>query len=223
MESQHFGVSEEDNDPEETLVRHNNFIVALVEQMARHSSNLARPEVRDLEVAEIAQRVRIKFWHALLEKHIEHPKAYIRTIVRNEFNDLSRKRKPPLPLITDDDGELFLGDAGVAENAGMADPADEFEESESLGELMDLTASAVARLSARQQLAIGCALNELVDSRLLLVKAFEKHHIDIESQKWPEDENDKKLLKASLSPARRKLAESLDFDLDTHKKKIQHS
>src|ERR1700680_3996686 len=114
MGPQHLGVSEEDNDPEETLVRYNLYIVALVGQMARSSSNLARPEVLDLEIDEVVQRIRIKFWHALNVKHIDHPKAYIKTMVRNEFNDLSRKRKPPLPLITDDDGELFLGDAGVA-------------------------------------------------------------------------------------------------------------
>ncbi|HLX57464.1 MAG TPA: sigma-70 family RNA polymerase sigma factor [Ktedonobacteraceae bacterium] len=213
------GADDSDPDPQETLVRYNNFIVALVEQLALRSSNLARPEVLDLEIDEIAQRVRIKLWHALEDKYIEHPKAYIRTMVRNEFNDLARKRKPPLPLITDDDGELFMGDVKVAENPGMADPADEFEESESLRELMDTTASAVEKLSPRQQFAIGCALFEQVDERLQLIEAFQKRHIDIVSHVWPEDKNDKRLLKASVSPARHKLAESLSLDLDAYKKK----
>src|SRR5216684_7613645 len=149
MVSQHFGVSPEDHDPdpEETLARLNTFIVALVERKARYSSNFARPEVFDLEVDEVVQRVRYKFWKALKESHIGNPKAYIKSIVRNEFNDLSRKRKPPLPLLTDEDGEWYLGGAEVLEGGGIADPADEFEESECLHELMNSTASAVERLS----------------------------------------------------------------------------
>lgn len=221
MGTEHFGVWEQDADPdpEETLVRYNPYIVALVERIARRSPNLVRPEVFDLEVDEIAQRVRIKFWHALSVKHIEHYKAYIKSIVRNEFNDLSRKRKPPLPLLTDEDGEWYLGGAEVLEGRGIADPADEFEESECLHELMNSTASAVERLSPRQQRAIGCALLEQVDERLLLIKAFQKRHIDIESHVWPEDEAEKLLLKASLSPARHKVAKSLGLDMDARKKK----
>jgi DNA-directed RNA polymerase specialized sigma24 family protein len=92
-----------DPDPEEILEQYNSYIVALVGQMARSSSSLVRPEVFDLEVDEVAQQVRIKLWHALTEKHIKHHKAYIRTLVRNEFNDLSRKRKPPLSLLTNED------------------------------------------------------------------------------------------------------------------------
>src|SRR5205085_9836014 len=113
MMPQHFvGVSEDDSDPtpEEILVRYDHFIVALVNKMASRSSGIARPEVLDLEIDEIVQRVRIKFWNAIQSKHIEYPQAYIRTIVRNEFNDIPGKRKPPLPLLTDADGGLYVGD-----------------------------------------------------------------------------------------------------------------
>lgn len=218
------GVSEHDSDPtpEEILVRYNSYIVALVEKMARRSSNIARTEVLDLEIDEIVQRVRIKLWHALEGKHIEHYQAYIRTMVRNEFNDLSRKRKPPLPLLTDEDGELYMGDgvdAMITESEGMGDPADEFEAGENLDGLMDCAASAVSRLSPRQQRSIGCLLNEQIDARIPLIQAFEKHDIDIEAQVWPEDETDKKLLKASLSAARHRIAEFLGVNLDGYRKR----
>ena len=221
MVSQHFGVSPEDHDPdpEETLARLNTFIVALVERKARYSSNFARPEVFDLEVDEVVQRVRYKFWKALRERHIENPEAYIRSIVRNEFNDLSRKRKEPLPLLTDEDGELYLGDAVELEGRGMTDPAEEYEESESLEELMDSTASAVAKLSPRQQQAMICEMYEKIGSTLQLIQALRKHQVEIKTVDWPEDEADKKLLKASLSPARHKVAKSLGLDMDARKKK----
>jgi len=221
MVSQHFGVSAEDHDPdpEETLARLNTFIVALVERKARYSSNFARPEVFDLEVDEVVQRVRCKFWKALRERHIENPEAYVKTIVCNEFNDLSRKRKEQLPLLTDEDGELYLGDAMELEGRGMTDPAEEYEASESLEELMDSTASAVAKLSPRQQQAMICEMYEKIGSTLQLIQALRKHQVEIKTVNWPEDEADKKLLKASLSPARHKMAESLGFDLETRKKK----
>src|SRR5260370_34251463 len=207
MVSQHFGVSPEDHDPdpEETLARLNTFIVALVERKARYSSNFARPEVFDLEIDEVVQRVRYKFWKTLRVRHIENPEAYIRSIVRNEFNGLSRKRKEPLPLLTDEDGELYLGDAVELEGRGMTDPAEEYEESESLEELMDSTASAVAKLSPRQQQAMICEMYEKIGSTLQLMQALRKHQVEIKTVDWPEDEADRKLLKAVLPAARKKM------------------
>ena len=218
---QQFGVSPEDHDPdpEETLERYHPYIVALVKQRAHRSSNFARPEVFDLEVAEMAQRVLIKFWQALAVKHIEHHKAYLRTIVCNEFNDLSRKRKQPLPLLTDDDGEWYSGDARELEGARTVDPADEFAESERLGELMDSTAMALAKLAPRQQQAMICELHEKIDSTLQFIQVLRKHRVEVKIVDWPEDEEAKRLLKASLSPARHKMAHSLGFDMDAHKRK----
>ncbi|MGH2494317.1 MAG: RNA polymerase sigma factor [Ktedonobacteraceae bacterium] len=218
---QHFGVSPEDHDPdpEETLERYHPYIVALVRQGARCSSNFARPGQFDLEVDEMAQRVLIKFWQALAVKHIEHHKAYLRTIVCNEFNDLSRKRKQPLPLLTDDDGEWYSGDARELEGARTVDPADEFAESESLDELMDSTAVALAKLAPRQQRAMICELYEKIDSTLQFIQVLHEHRVEVKTVEWPEDEEDKRLLKASLSPARHKMAYSLGFDMDAHKKK----
>ena len=221
MNLQHFGVSPEDHDPdpEETLARYQPYIVALVKQGARRSSNFARPGQFDLEVDEMAQRVLIKFWQSLAAKHIEHHKAYLRTIVRNEFNDLSRKRKQPLPLLVDDDGEWFMGDVGEREKAWAADPADELEECESLAELMESTVDGLTKLSPRQQQAMICELNEKIDTTLQFIQVLRKHEVEVKTVDWPADEADKKLLKASLSPARHKMVECLGLDPGIRKKK----
>ncbi|HEY6541974.1 MAG TPA: hypothetical protein VIZ18_13610 [Ktedonobacteraceae bacterium] len=221
MASEHLWVTPEDSDstPDEILAQYDQYIVALVRQRALRSTNFARPGLFDLEVDEMAQRVRIKFWQALAVKRIEYPKAYLKRMVCNEFNDLSRKRQQPLPLFTDDDGEWFLGDSEVLEKAWEIDPADEFEESESLDELMDSAVGALARLAPRQQQAMICELNEKIDTTLQLIQALSKHCMEVKTVEWPENEADKTLLKASLSPARHKMAKHLDFDIRAYKEK----
>lgn len=222
MKPEHFrGVSAEDSDPEieEILARFDPYIVALVEKMARRSSNIARPEVLDLEIDEIAQRVRIKFWKALEAKEIEHPKAYIRTIVNNEFHDLGRRPKASLPLPTDEDGELYMGNVLLGESDGLADPAVEFEKDEAVGDLMELTAHVVTRLPPRMQQSMICHLKEQVDNALGLIEAFEKHGVNIDATRWPDDLADTRRLKASLSPARRIIARRVGLNLLVYKKR----
>ena len=219
MASEHLGVSPEDSDPtpEEILAQHDQYIVALVRRRALRSTNFARPGQFDLEVDEMAQRVRIKFWQALLAKRIEYPKAYLNVIVWNEFHDLSRKPRQPLPLLTDDDGEWCAGDAKELDRAWEMDPADRFEESENLDELMDSTVSALAKLAPRQQQAMICDLYEKIDTTLQFIETLRKHCVDVKTVAWPEKEADKTLLKASLSPARHKMAKYMDFDIHPHR------
>ncbi len=216
------GVSDEDSDPdiEEILVRFDPYIVAEVEKLVRRSSNFAHPEVLDLEIAEVAQRVRIKLWGVLKrEKHIEFPKAYIRKIVNNEFNDILRRRKPLLPLPIDEDGEIYMGNLMLTESEGMSDPAHEFEQEEGLNNWMALAAQVVSNLSQRQKHAMICLLKERVDNYMQLVEAFEQHQVDIEAFEWPDDAIDETRLKASLSAARRNIAEWLGILLSEYKKR----
>ena len=215
----HLGVSPEDSDPtpEEILAQHDQYIVALVTRRALRSTNFAKPGQFDLEVDEMAQRVRIKFWQALKTKQIKFPRAYLSAIVWNEFHDLSRKPKQPLPLLTDDDGEWYAGDGKELDMAWEADPADQFEESESLNELVDLTASALAKLPPRQQQAMICDLYEKIDTTLQLIEALREHRVDVETVEWPAKEADKTLLKASVSPARHKMAKYMEFDIRAHR------
>ena len=221
MKPEHLrGVSEEDSDPdiEEILARFDAYIVTLVQKMARRSSNIGRPEVLDLEIDEIAQRVRIKFWKALEAKEIEHHKAYIRTIVSNEFNDLGRKRKAPLPLPIDEDGELYMGNVLLSESEGLADPAVECGKEETMDDLMELTAHMVTGLPPRMQRAMICHLQEQVDNLILLTEAFKERGVNINAIMWPDDKADSKRLKASLSPARRIIARRVGLNLLAYKK-----
>jgi DNA-directed RNA polymerase specialized sigma24 family protein len=216
------GVSDEDSDPdiEEILVRFDPYIVAEAEKLVRRSSNFAHPEVLDLEIAEVAQRVRIKLWGVLKrEKHIEYPKAYIRKIVNNEFNDILRRRKLLLPLPTDEDGEIYMGNLMLTESEGMSDPAHEFEQEEGLNNWMALAAQVVSNLSQRQKHAMICLLKERIDNYMQLVQAFEQHQVDIEAFEWPDDAIDETRLKASLSAARRNIAEWLGILLSEYKKR----
>ncbi len=206
-----FGTSAFDGDPEieEILVRLDPYLVALVEKMARRSSNIARPEVLDLEIDEITQRVRIKLWKALMEKPIEYPRAYIRTIVSNEFNDIPRKWKAPLSLPTDEDGEIYLGTTLLAEREGMADPAQAFELEEGLNDWMALAAQAIAHLSPRQKHAMICLLKERIDNRIQLVEAFERQKVNIDDFVWPDDEANELRLKAAIYAARHNIAQRI--------------
>ena len=214
------GVSEKefDSDVQEILVRFDPYIILLVQNKACSSSNIARSEVLDLEIDEIIQRVRIKFWQALQRKKIEHHRAYLRSIVSNEFNDIGRRRKSPLPLPTDEDGELYMGNVLLSESTELADPASVFEREEVLDNLIDLTAQVVHDLPTRMKLAMINHLKDQVDNLILLTKAFEKYKVTIKTMKWPEDPADSKRLKASLSPARHILARRVGLNLAEYKK-----
>src|SRR5882724_422486 len=72
---------------------------------------LSSPATRDLDVAELAQQIRIKLWQALEKERvslerIQNAKAYVYTIARHEAINMLRAHKNTLPLPTDDDGEL---------------------------------------------------------------------------------------------------------------------
>ena len=214
------GVSENESNPdiEKILVRFDSYIVMLVQKKACSSSNIARPEVLDLEIDEIIQRVRIKFWRALLTKHIDHHRAYIRSIVSNEFNDLGRRRKASLPLPTDEDGELYMGDVLLSESNELADPAIAFEKEEATDDLLKLTVQVVTDLPPRMKLAMINHLKDQVDNLIRLTEAFEKREVNIKTMKWPEDPADSKRLKASLSPARHLIARQVGLNLSEYKK-----
>jgi len=214
------GVSEKENDSniQEILVRFDPYIVMLVRNKASNSSNIARSEVLDLEIDEIIQSVRIQFWQALLKKKIEHHRAYLRSIVSNEFNDIGRRRKTPLPLPIDEDGELYMGNVLLSESNELADPATAFEKEEELDNLMELTAQVVHDLPPRMKLAMINHLKDQVDNLILLTEAFEKYNVTIKTMKWPDDPVDSKRLKASLSPARHMISRRVGLNLSEYKK-----
>ena len=80
------------------MVEYDQYLTRQVHDCMRSHSDVVRPEVLDLETDELAQRVRIKFWHALEDKHIDYPKTYIKRIVNSEFIDMVHRIKPNYTL-----------------------------------------------------------------------------------------------------------------------------
>ena len=136
----------------------------------------------------------------------------------NEFNDLGRRRKVPLPLPTDEDGELYMGNVLVNEGEELADPAIEFEKVEVMDELTEFTAQVVTALPPRMKLAMINHLNDQVDNLIRLTEAFEKHKVNINAINWPDDQADTKRLKASISPARHIIARKIGLNMSEYKK-----
>jgi DNA-directed RNA polymerase specialized sigma24 family protein len=185
------------------------YIIALVKQQVRQNPAIAHPAVLDLEIDELVQRIRIKFWHALEEKPIEYPKAYVRRIVHSEFIDMTRRRKPLASLSLDQEGEIYHGEAMVAMGEDMADPACVIEERTTVRRRLDEVAGAVLRLPRRQRHVMICSLRDRVDNLIQLSAAFRERHVNIERWQWPAQKAEKQRLRASLSAARLALSKSL--------------
>lgn len=194
---------------EKLLEQYDAFIIALVRERVCQDSALMRAAKRDQDVDDLAQRVRIKFWHALQEKEITYPKAFIRRIVHSEIVDMMRKQKPILALPEDEDGEIYCGEVLASSNEGMADPAEVVEQREMVTCRMREVASAVMKLPERQQHAMICTLRDRVDDLLLLMDAFGQHGYDLGQWQWPRMKREKVLLQASLSYARHNIAMTL--------------
>ncbi len=215
------GLSPYDSDPsvEEILDQIDPYIVAQVEKIIGRNPYITHRELLDLEKAELAQIVRINLWHALQEKNIRNIKAYVRRIVHNEFVNLLRGREPPLPLPTTEDGELWEGNILVTPGEGMADPASEVEEQEAVAQRASEAAAAISMLPPRQKDAMTASLHERLDNLIPVVDSFKQFDIDIKAGRWPEEEDEKRLLSASISAARRSIGRSMDVDLKLYKQK----
>ena len=193
----------DENEIDDILESYDGYILALArEKVPRY---IASPEVLDLEIHELAQRSRIKLWRTLQKRHITHIKPYIRCIVHSESMDMVRCYKPDLPLPVDEDGELYQGDVLLAPGEGMQDPLYELVQKETAAEYITQAVDALSSFPPCQQHVMICSLKDQLDDVLLLTKAFKKFEINIESMRWPSIKKEVKILKASLSAARKKL------------------
>ena len=201
------GTQEQNTDIEALLSEYDPYLIRQVQERMRLHPDLVRPALLDLETDELVQRVRIKFWHALTEKHIEYPKTYLKRIVNSEFIDLVRRIKPHymLDLPVDEEGELYQGHMLITPSAGMADPSIEYEEQVEARERMQEIVDAVLTLPVRQQHAMICEMRDRVDDLDALTNAFKERKADIERWQWPQQKNEKLLLRASLAYARLKI------------------
>jgi DNA-directed RNA polymerase specialized sigma24 family protein len=212
----HLGVSAYDSDAlaEDLLVQYDPYIVALVSQQAYGSSNAARLEAGAMDLDDITQRIRIKFWTAVRTRRITHYKAYLRTIVLNEFHDIPRRRASPLPLRTDEDGELYMGDVVTVGSEEADNPEDEYIEGENFRELLETVLPFISEMSPQQRRVLFCRIYEALGERLNDIESFRRCAIGCEVYTWPEDEQEKRLLQASLSAARKNLLKKIDAMLE---------
>jgi DNA-directed RNA polymerase specialized sigma24 family protein len=182
------------------------YIVSQVHRLGHCYSRDFHPAVLDLELDEIIQRVRIKFWQALEKRDIHYPHAYIKLIIQSEFIDMRRRKKgySSLPI----DEELIQAEVEIA-GQGMTDPAETMMQQMDTSICLKELIQAVLALPPRQQYAMICSLKDRVDDLKLLTEAFKAYKMDIQAIQWPAGNAEKRLLYASLAPAKKAVAKSL--------------
>jgi RNA polymerase sigma factor (sigma-70 family) len=185
------------------LTSSDDYIRSQVERYLSKYPSFAHREIKDLEVDEITQRVRIKFWHVLERDAIRCPHAYVRSIIYSEIIDTLRRKKILQPLPTGE-SEEYHGEFG-----SIADPEDEVLQQMDSESLLNEVIERVLELPPRQQQAMICQLQDQVDNLVELIDAFKQHRCDIKQIQWPTSKAEKQLLRASLSAARRNLARSI--------------
>lgn len=182
------------------------YIVSQVHKLGCHYSQNIHPAVLDLELDEVIQRVRIKFWQALEKRNIRYPYAYIKLIIQSQFIDMIRCQKRYVLESLNEElahSETEIDALYVSDSAEMV--AQQMDASANLKEMIQ----AVLVLPPRQQYAIICSLKEHVDDLRQLIEAFKVYKMDIQDIQWPAGKIEKQVLQASLAPARKTLAKTL--------------
>lgn len=191
---------------EVTLRRLDGYIVSRVHRLGRYYARNIHPAVLDLELDEVIQRVRIKFWQALEKRNIRYPYVYIKLIIQSEFIDMTRRQKHYLALSIDE--ELTHAEVEIA-TQHMIDLAETVEQQMDASTCLKEMIQTVLVLPPRQQYAMICSLKERVDDLRQLIEAFKAYKMDIQAIQWPAGKAEKQLLQASLVPAKKTLAKSL--------------
>jgi hypothetical protein len=169
---------------------------------------VARKELDTLEVDELTQRVRIKFWKALEKGQVFRPYSYVRSIIYSEFIDMKRQQKPLFPLPTDEEEEVYS-------LKHQEDPADEIIQRMEAHTLLQDVIQMIMDLPPRQRMAMICSLWEQVDDLAQLRTMLTSYGIDEEEMETPLERTSRRTLLASLSVARRKLAQRLPEHRET--------
>lgn len=178
----------------------------------------------DPELSEIAQMVHIHFWRKLEEKQpILNPEAYLTTMIIHQYYDEARKyvREGKLLLFSTLEREIIYETKALIEtSAGMADPALEHGRKYDLASLLHRIAFALSKLPPQQKLAMTCELLEKGDNPAWIIDTLTIYGVNTEVQ-WPQDKNEKRVLQASLPPARKAIAKRLHIDISQyiHKKR----
>jgi len=212
-----------DDDPPDTeaiLGRFNfEYILKKVYQLVKLPNGLVHPAILDLVLEDIAQDVSINFWRCVVQrKSIRSYDAYIARMIHNRrFDEIRARTRPGRPQMV-----AIIDDEGMIEDNSLVLPADEVERGILVIQLIHQIAAAVAKLPTRQQLAITCSLLEKADNLPLMKEVLRLHGVNTSVQ-WPEDKERKRVLQASLPPARQAIAKRLGINIDNFMKSKRRS
>lgn len=188
---------------DDMIEKYDSYICAVTRQKIRNMQPRISTQLLEEQVNELAQRSRIKFWLALKQRSIRSPKAYIRRIVHSEAVDMVRQKTRAIPLSLDEEGELYQGWLLVEKSEGMNDPAIEAEQLETTDHNISSVVSAAMQLSPRQQEAMICWLKERLGDSKHFTEVCKNWNIDPTSITWPDRIDERRKLKACVSPARK--------------------
>jgi DNA-directed RNA polymerase specialized sigma24 family protein len=162
-------------------------------------------ELHDLEVDELTQRVRIKFWKMLEKGLVVRPYSYVRRIVYSEFIDMKRQEKQLLPLPGDEE-------EAVCSMQSLEDPADEIIKQMEFSTFLRHIVQMIIDLPPRQQRAMIYLLWDQIDDPVQLHTIFAEYSFDIQAIPSSFEKTERHAMLASLSVARQKLAKSRERD-----------
>lgn len=189
------------NTSNEALLEHvDGYIVAQTQKLMRWYLVSSSHTLDSLEIDELAQRVRIKFWKSLEKGIIFRPYSYIKRVIFSEFIDMKRQQKLLLPLPVNEEEEEYVFQR-------QEDPADEVIQRLDADTLLERLVQLLLELPPRQQMAVIYLLWDQVDDPTRLLAVLATHGLQVDVVQWPLEKAQRQVLLASLSVARRKLAQ----------------
>jgi DNA-directed RNA polymerase specialized sigma24 family protein len=177
------------------------YVVVQVKKLLYGQQSSRREDFDDLEVDELTQRVRIKFWKTLEKGLVMHPYSYVKRVVYSEFIDMKRQQKRTVALPIDEEEVIDSSQCAV-------DPADDVIQRMEYHTFLQHIVSMIVDLPPRQQLAMVCWLWEKVDDTVQLRRILVDYGFDIDRMQLPSARVERHAMLASLSVARQKLAKT---------------
>jgi DNA-directed RNA polymerase specialized sigma24 family protein len=195
---------------EETLRSLDQYIIRQVADAVGKHPSIASITVLDLEIDEIVQTVRVKFWQALQKTTIPYPRAYLRRMAQNAVYDVLRRREPLLPLPLDEHGELYQGRMLLTPSEIMQNPSMLIEQERFEEEHIHIIVNIIHHLPYRQRQATLWVLKDVARDVYLLDTACKALGIDLTTIQGPRTKQEVRQFRASYLIALKKLESLLD-------------
>ena len=154
------------------------YIVTLVKKLLYGQQSSRHEDFDDLEVDELTQRVRIKFWKTLEKGLVLHPYSYVKRVVYSEFIDMKRQQKRTVALPIDEEEIVDASRCAV-------DPADDVIQRMEYHTFLQHIVQMIVDLPPRQQMAMVCWLWEKVDDTVQLRGILAGYGFDIDRMQLP--------------------------------------